>query len=98
MQAASTRIEREFGRVAILAAVAGIQSFKPILDIDDADWENPIAINLTGTAKTLRAFVPPMIARKAERIILTASTQGRHGMKNGSAYSASKWVSHCSEV
>jgi NAD(P)-dependent dehydrogenase (short-subunit alcohol dehydrogenase family) len=91
LEAASARVETEFGPVAILAAVAGIQAFKPILDMDDADWDDQIAINLTGTVKTLRAFVPPMAARKSGRIILTSSTQGRHGMKNGSAYSASKW-------
>jgi NAD(P)-dependent dehydrogenase (short-subunit alcohol dehydrogenase family) len=91
LQAASARIESEFGPVAILAAIAGIQAFKPILEMEDADWDDQIEVNLTGTVKTLRAFVPPMIARNAGRIILTTSTQGRHGMKNGSAYSASKW-------
>lgn len=30
-------------------------------------------------------------ARGIGRIIVTSSTQGRHGMCNGSAYSASKW-------
>jgi NAD(P)-dependent dehydrogenase (short-subunit alcohol dehydrogenase family) len=92
LQAASARIEGEFGPVAILAAVAGIQAFKPILEIEDADWDDQIEVNLTGTVKTLRAFVPAMVARKAGRVILTSSTQGRHGMKNGSAYSASKWA------
>jgi NAD(P)-dependent dehydrogenase (short-subunit alcohol dehydrogenase family) len=87
----SGQVERDFGPIAILAAVAGIQSFNPILEMDDVDWDDQIAINLTGTVKTLRAFVPPMIARNAGRIIVTSSTQGRHGMKNGSAYSASKW-------
>lgn len=91
LKAAASRIEGAFGPVDILAAVAGIQAFKPLLEMSDADWDDQIDINLTGTAKTVRAFAPAMVARKSGRIILTSSTQGRHGMKFGSAYSASKW-------
>ncbi len=91
LQAASARATEAFGHLDILAAVAGMQAFKPLLDMEDADWDDQIAVNLTGTAKTLRAFAPGMVARRSGRIILTSSTQGQHGMKNGSAYSASKW-------
>jgi len=91
LRAAAAEIEAAFGPVDILAAIAGIQAFKPLLDMEDEDWDGQIDINLTGTAKTIRAFAPAMAARKSGRIILTASTQGRHGMKYGSAYSASKW-------
>lgn len=75
----------------ILALVAGIQAFKPIIEMDDADWNDQIDINLSGTANCLRAFAPGMLERGSGRIILTSSTQGRHGTLNGSAYSASKW-------
>jgi len=91
LQAAASRITAELGPIDILAAVAGIQAFKPLVEMDDADWDDQIEINLTGTAKTIRAFAPAMIARKRGQIIVTSSTQGRHGMKFGSAYSASKW-------
>lgn len=87
----AAQIETQFGPVDILAGVAGIQAFKPLLEMVDEDWDAQIDINLTGTAKTIRAFAPFMAGRKSGRIILTASTQGRHGMKFGSAYSASKW-------
>ena len=32
-----------------------------------------------------------MLSHKWGRIVIIASGQGRHGFKNGSAYSASKW-------
>jgi NAD(P)-dependent dehydrogenase (short-subunit alcohol dehydrogenase family) len=51
-----------------------------------------IEVNLNGTANTVRAVVPHMIERQHGRIIIIASGQGRHGMKNGAAYSASKWA------
>lgn len=88
---AATRIERDFGRIDILFANAGIQAFKPILDMDDADWHDQIDVNLTGTANAIRAFGPAMVRRGGGRMILTSSTQGQHGTKSGAAYSASKW-------
>ncbi|MEO8188842.1 MAG: SDR family NAD(P)-dependent oxidoreductase [Acidobacteriota bacterium] len=39
----------------------------------------------------MRAFAPLMVPRKSGRIILIASGQGRHGVKNASSYSTSKW-------
>ena len=59
--------------------------------MEDTDWHTQIDVNLTGTANALRAFAPHLIKRGGGRIIVTSSTQGRHGTKNGAAYSASKW-------
>lgn len=85
-------VSAHLGPPQILAAVAGIQSFGALADMDDAQWDDQIAINLTGTAKTVRAFLPAIVqAGERGRIILTSSTQGRHGTKFGSAYSASKY-------
>ena len=85
------RIEREFGGIDILFANAGIQAFKPLMEMEDADWHTQIDVNLTGTANAIRAFAPHLVKRGGGRIIVTSSTQGRHGTKNGAAYSASKW-------
>ncbi|WP_158936189.1 SDR family NAD(P)-dependent oxidoreductase [Burkholderia sp. S171] len=84
--------ERDVGPIAILAAIAGIQSFKPLLELEDADWQDQLDINLTGTLNCIRAVAPAMVARKHGRIIVTSSTQGRHGMRDGAGYSASKWA------
>jgi NAD(P)-dependent dehydrogenase (short-subunit alcohol dehydrogenase family) len=88
---AAEQIEDEFGGIDILFANAGIQAFKPLLEMEDADWHTQIDVNLTGTANALRAFTPHLVKRGGGRIIVTSSTQGRHGTKNGAAYSASKW-------
>ena len=57
----------------------------------DADWRDVIDNNLNGTANTIRAFAPKMVARKKGRIIVLSSMQGKHGTKDASSYSASKW-------
>jgi NAD(P)-dependent dehydrogenase (short-subunit alcohol dehydrogenase family) len=90
-RAALKAVAERHGAFDILALIAGIQAFRPIAEMEDADWDDQIEINLTGTANCLRAFAPAMLKRGSGRIILTSSTQGRHGTLNGSAYSASKW-------
>jgi len=88
---AADRIVQALGGIDILFANAGIQAFKPLLKMEDADWHDQIDVNLTGTANAIRAFAPHIVARGGGRIIVTSSTQGQHGTLNGSAYSASKW-------
>jgi len=80
-----------FGKIDILFANAGIQAFKPILEMDDADWHDQIDVNLNGTCNAIRAVAPYLVKNGGGRIILTSSTQGQHGTKYGAAYSASKW-------
>jgi NAD(P)-dependent dehydrogenase (short-subunit alcohol dehydrogenase family) len=91
LRAAVTTIELENGGLDILFANAGIQAFRPLLEMEDPDWHIQIDVNLTGTANAVRAFAPAMVRRGGGRIIVTTSTQGRHGTLYGAAYSASKW-------
>jgi NAD(P)-dependent dehydrogenase (short-subunit alcohol dehydrogenase family) len=85
------QIDREFGGLDIVVANAGVQVFKPLLEMDDAHWHDVIDNNLNGTANTIRAFAPALVRRGTGRIILVSSMQGRYGTKHGAAYSASKW-------
>ncbi|MER7441409.1 SDR family NAD(P)-dependent oxidoreductase [Micromonospora avicenniae] len=91
VRAVADRVGDEWGGVDIVFANAGIQAFKPLLEMADPDWHDQIDVNLTGTANVLRAFAPLLVRRGAGRIIVTSSTQGQHGTKYGAAYSASKW-------
>lgn len=84
-------IEREWGGVDVVFANAGIQAFKPLLEMQDVDWTDQIEVNLNGTANVVRAFAPLLVRRGGGKIIITSSTQGQHGTKFGSSYSASKW-------
>ncbi len=91
VRSAAALIERELGGVDIVFANAGIQAFKPLLEMDDPDWHDQIDVNLNGTANVLRVFAPLLVKRGGGRIIITSSTQGEHGTKFGASYSASKW-------
>jgi NAD(P)-dependent dehydrogenase (short-subunit alcohol dehydrogenase family) len=91
LRAGGVRGEREFGGIDILFANAGIQSFHPLLEMEDPDWHITIDVNLTGTANAVRAFAPYIVKRGGGRIILTSSTEGQHGTKFGASYSVTKW-------
>jgi NAD(P)-dependent dehydrogenase (short-subunit alcohol dehydrogenase family) len=85
------RVEKDYGKIDIVVANAAIQRWIPLLEMQDADWRDVIDNNLNGTANTVRAFAPKMVARKKGRFILLSSMQGKHGTKDASSYSASKW-------
>ena len=79
LRVAAERASVIFGRLDILFANAGIQSFKPILEWKDSDWHDQIDVNLTGTCNAIRAVAPHLVKNGGGRIIVTSSTQGRHG-------------------
>src|SRR6201996_8204631 len=84
-------VDARYGKIDIVVADAAIQRWVPLLEMTDADWRDVIDNNLNGTANTLRAFAPKMVARKKGRIIVLSSMQGLHGTKDAASYSASKW-------
>jgi NAD(P)-dependent dehydrogenase (short-subunit alcohol dehydrogenase family) len=87
----AAQVVRDHGKIDIVVANAAIQGWKPLLEMDDMDWGDQIENNLTGTANTVRAFAPKMVARNYGRLILLSSMQGKMGTMNGASYSASKW-------
>ena len=84
-------VDQAYGKIDIVVANAAIQRWVPLMEMEDADWRDVIDNNLNGTANTVRAFAPKMIARRKGRLILLSSMQGKHGTKDAASYSASKW-------
>ncbi len=84
-------VDQTYGKIDIVVANAAIQRWVPLMEMEDADWRDVIDNNLNGTANTVRAFAPKMIARRKGRLILLSSMQGKHGTKDAASYSASKW-------
>ena len=57
----------------------------------EGDWDEVLAVNLTGVFLTARAFLPQMLAAKRGRIIAIASISSTVGTARQSAYCAAKW-------
>lgn len=88
---AAAEVEREFGRIDVLVASAGITGPNTTTwEYPVKDWRRVIDINLTGVFLCDRAVVPYMRAKKKGRIINIASIAGKEGNPNAPAYSASK--------
>ncbi len=72
---------REFGRLDIVAANAGIASYGAALDLTAEVWGEVLDINLTGVWQTVRATVPLMIeGGTGGSVILTSSAAGAIGL------------------
>jgi NAD(P)-dependent dehydrogenase (short-subunit alcohol dehydrogenase family) len=80
----------QFGRVDIALCAAGITRRAPTLEMDLADWQQIVDVNLMGTLRTFRAFAPGMIKRRSGRLIGIASLSSFIGLHEVSAYTASK--------
>lgn len=81
----------EIGDVDVLIANAGISIRKPFLEIDPADWQRVLDVNLTGVFHCAQAATRRMTAAGAGGVILmTASTNGLTGHELYADYNASK--------
>ncbi|MFZ5634245.1 MAG: SDR family NAD(P)-dependent oxidoreductase [Bacillota bacterium] len=80
----------EFGRIDILVSNAGIYNVSRFIDLTFEDFDRVMKINLYGTFFTIQAVLASMIQRKKGKIINIASTAGKWGTANQSAYNASK--------
>jgi 3-oxoacyl-[acyl-carrier protein] reductase len=79
-----------FGRIDILVNNAGIWKGSPVEEMSDAEWDEMLAINLTGTFNCIRAAVPPMKEARDGRIVNISSTAGQRGEAFHSHYAATK--------
>jgi NAD(P)-dependent dehydrogenase (short-subunit alcohol dehydrogenase family) len=80
----------EFGHIDILLANAGIESFAKAWELTDEQWDEVIAVNLTGVWKSCKAVIPHMIERGAGVILITSSTAGLKGLAHQAHYCAAK--------
>jgi SDR family mycofactocin-dependent oxidoreductase len=85
------RALKEFGRLDILLANAGVLAMAPFADISDQAFDDVVRTNLYGVFYFMRASLPAMAARGYGRIVATCSQAGRMGFNHGGHYAASKW-------
>lgn len=88
---AAELITSELGTIDILINNAGIAKFGNFMDLEIAEWEKIIQVNLMGVYYVTRAVLPGMIEQKSGDIINISSTAGQKGAPITSAYSASKF-------
>lgn len=83
----------QFGVPSGLVNSAGVRCVGSLLDVDRADWERALSINMGGTFNTCRAF--GRVVTKAAgtgSIVNMSSAAGVRGIPNRIGYVASKWA------
>ena len=83
-------VEDNLGAVDCLVNNAGISSFSLFTDLTLEDWNNHLAVNLTGAFLYSKAVIPGMVSRKSGRIINITSMWGIVGSSCEVHYSTAK--------
>jgi NAD(P)-dependent dehydrogenase (short-subunit alcohol dehydrogenase family) len=83
---------RALGGLDVLVNNAGIGGpTKPVHELDPAEWDAVLRVNLTGAFDVTRLAIPHLIRSGRGVVINMSSAAGRFGYANRSPYSASKW-------
>ncbi len=82
---------REVGTVQVLFNAAGVVHAGNVLEASEADWELAFDLNARAMARTIRAFLPGMLAAGGGAIVNVASVASSvKGVPNRFVYAASK--------
>ena len=89
-----TLVERtveRFGRLDAVVTAAGVFHSEPVEQLDEATFDETIAVNLKGTYLVAQAALPHLRASKGY-LITVSSVSGTMGQPGGGAYNTSKWA------
>ncbi len=83
-------VQHKMGSASVLINNAGIAESHKFVDHPDDLWQRMLEVNLTGTYRVSKVFVPGMIEQRWGRIVNIASTAAKVGARYLAAYTASK--------
>ena len=87
----SATLER-FSTIDILVNNAGVVGpTSPVTSVTRADWDEVMAVNLTGAFLCAKAVSPHLIKQRSGKIVNIASIAGKLAYALRSPYAASKW-------
>ena len=85
VQAAVAEAHKQFGRIDILINNAGITRDRTLLKMSKQEWDDVMAVNLTGVFNCTQAVAPIMKAQNYGRIVSASSNvaiRGNYGQTN----------------
>jgi NAD(P)-dependent dehydrogenase (short-subunit alcohol dehydrogenase family) len=88
--ALAAELDGRGGSWGLVHLVGGYRDDDPVADMEMADWDAQLAINLRSAAVALRAFLPGMSARGGGRAVAVSSRAALRPFAGAAAYAASK--------
>lgn len=83
---------KDFGQIDILINNAAILLFRALLDMEKAEFERVLQVNVLGAFLGIKAVAPSMISRGKGAIVNISSVDGMKSANGLGAYSSSKWA------
>ena len=83
-------VAAQLGGLSIIYNNAGTSAFNRLHELDPAEWERVLRVNLTGVWAGIRAAAPHMLAGGGGSVVSTASISGTRPAAGEGPYSASK--------
>ncbi|MFP5070929.1 SDR family oxidoreductase [Pseudonocardia nantongensis] len=91
MQSFVDAAEKQFGRVDVLLANAGLMPLSPLEAAKVDEWEQMIDVNLKGVLYGIAAVLPKFRAQGGGHVISLASVAAHTVFANSAVYSATKF-------
>lgn len=76
--------------VHVLVNCAGWGTAQPFMENDAGFWDRVVEVNMMGPIRLAKAFLGPMIERRAGKIVSVASDAGRVGSSGETVYAGAK--------
>ena len=90
IESAYAQVRSALGPIEILVTSAAISGFVRFQDITAEQWDQTLAVNLTGTFHCIQAAIGDMVASRWGRIVTISSAAGQTASPRQAHYSASK--------
>jgi NAD(P)-dependent dehydrogenase (short-subunit alcohol dehydrogenase family) len=91
VRASADELEGALGPASVAVLAAGVKAREtPIAELDPADWDRVVAVNLTGVYLTMRAAIASLRRAGGGSIVVIASAAGLEAGPGYAAYYASK--------
>lgn len=90
VNAAVSQVRAAWGRIDVMVAAAGIDSWAAAWELTDEQWQTMLDVNLTGVWKIARAVAPAMIEQKSGAMVFIGSVLSHRANKQFAHYTAAK--------
>ena len=88
-QRLASDVRERDGRLDVLATNAFAVTVAPLHEMEPADWDRQVAVNLTGVYRALRALLP-LLTEAGGSVVLTSSVHALRGVPAHPGYAATK--------